>query len=170
MAGFRTAAGPAAGAHYAARTKSPDKLIVVDMGGTSFDVCMLRDGEPVMSSDIKVAEQPIGVNGVEVLSVGDGGGSIGWIDSGNSLRVGPRSAGSQPGPACYGRGGKEPTVTDANLALGRIPPHLLDGEIEIVTELAIEAIRKHIAEPQGIDVIAAALAILAIVKNNMVVA
>ena len=66
------------------------------MGGTSFDVCMLRDGEPVMSTDIQVANQPIGVNGVEVLSVGAGGGSIAWIDSGNSLRVGPQSAGSQP--------------------------------------------------------------------------
>jgi N-methylhydantoinase A len=114
------AAGPAAGAHYASTTKAPDKLIVVDMGGTSFDVCLLRDGEAVMSSDIKVADQPIGVNGVEVLSVGAGGGSIAWIDSGNSLRVGPRSAGSQPGPACYGRGGMEPAVTDANLVVGRM--------------------------------------------------
>ena len=88
--------------------KPPDRLIIIDMGGTSFDVCMLRDSEPVMSTDIRVAHQPIGVNGVEVLSIGAGGGSIAWLDSGKALRVGPHSAGSQPGPACYGRGGRAP--------------------------------------------------------------
>ena len=109
------AAGPAAGAHYASDTKAPDRLIIIDMGGTSFDVCMLRDSEPVMSTDIKVAHQPIGVNGVEVLSIGAGGGSIAWLDSGKALRVGPAErgfpAGSgllRPGRPCAGRHRRQP--------------------------------------------------------------
>lgn len=165
------AAGPAAGAHYASSTKSPDRLIVVDMGGTSFDVCLLRDGEAVMSSDIKVADQPIGVNGVEVLSVGAGGGSIAWIDSGNSLRVGPRSAGSQPGPACYGRGGVEPAVTDANLVTGRMAAGaFLGGRRSLDMDLAVKAIDTCIATPLGLDVHTAAAGILTIVNSNMATA
>ena len=165
------AAGPAAGAHYASSTKAPDRLIVVDMGGTSFDVCLLRDGEAVMSSDIRVADQPIGVNGVEVLSVGAGGGSIAWIDSGNSLRVGPRSAGSQPGPACYGRGGREPAVTDANLVVGRMAASaFLGGRRSLDMQLATQAIETHIAKPLGLDVQTAAAGILTIVNSNMATA
>ncbi|MGB1883250.1 MAG: hydantoinase/oxoprolinase family protein [Gammaproteobacteria bacterium] len=165
------AAGPAAGAHYAATTKAPDKLIVVDMGGTSFDVCLLRDGEAVMSSDIQVANQPIGVNGVEVLSVGAGGGSIAWIDSGNSLRVGPQSAGSQPGPACYGRGGEQPAVTDANLVSGRMAAGaFLGGRRSLETELAVSAIENHVAKPLDLSVKAAAAGIITIVNSNMATA
>lgn len=165
------AAGPAAGAHYAANTKAPDRLIVVDMGGTSFDVCLLRDGEAVMSSDIKVADQPIGVNGVEVLSVGAGGGSIAWIDNGGSLRVGPRSAGSQPGPACYGRGGTEPAVTDANLVVGRMAAGaFLGGRRSLDMDLAIKAIDTQVAKPLGLDVNTAAAGILTIVNSNMATA
>ena len=165
------AAGPAAGAHYAAETKSPDRLIVVDMGGTSFDVCLLRDGQAVMSSDIKVADQPIGVNGVEVLSVGAGGGSIAWIDSGRSLRVGPQSAGSQPGPACYGRGGTEPAVTDANLVTGRMAAGaFLGGRRALDMDLAIAAIDTHVAAPLGLDVSTAAAGIITIVNSNMATA
>ncbi len=162
------AAGPAAGAHYASNTKAPDRLIIVDMGGTSFDVCMLRDGEPVMSTDIHVADQPLGVNGVEVLSVGAGGGSIAWIDSGNSLRVGPRSAGSQPGPACYGRGGREPAVTDANLMVGRMAPGaFLGGRRSLDLGLAERAIQEQIAGPLGISAREAAAGIITIVNSNM---
>ncbi len=162
------AAGPAAAAYYAADTKAPDHLIVIDMGGTSFDVCMLRDGEPVMSTDIKVADQPIGVNGVEVLSIGAGGGSIAWLDSGQSLRVGPRSAGSQPGPACYGRGGSEPAVTDANLVVGRMAAGaFLGGRRVLDIDLAEKAIERHIAKPIGLGVREAAAGILTIVNSNM---
>ncbi len=162
------AAGPAAGAHYASHTHSPDRLIIVDMGGTSFDVCLLRDGEPVMSTDIKVADQPIGVNGVEVLSVGAGGGSIAWIDSGNVLRVGPRSAGSQPGPSCYGRGGTQPTVTDANLVAGRMAAGaFLGGRRSLDRDLAEQAIAGHVAGPLGLDVQGAAAGIITIVNANM---
>lgn len=165
------AAGPAAGAHYAASTKAPDRLIVIDMGGTSFDVCLLRDGEAVMSSDIRGAGQPIGVNGVEVLSVGAGGGSIAWIDSGSSLRVGPRSAGSQPGPACYGRGGSEPAVTDANLVVGRMAASaFLGGRRSLDIKLAANAIETHIAQPLGLDAQTAAAGILTIVNSNMATA
>jgi N-methylhydantoinase A len=132
---------------------------------------LLRDGEAVMSSDIKVADQPIGVNGVEVLSVGAGGGSIAWIDSGNSMRVGPRSAGSQPGPACYGRGGTEPAVTDANLVVGRMAAGaFLGGRRSLDMDLAVKAIDTHIATPLGLDVHAAAAGILTIVNSNMATA
>lgn len=162
------AAGPAAGAHYAAATKAPDRLIIVDMGGTSFDVCMLRDGEPVMSTNIQVADQPIGVNGVEVLSIGAGGGSVAWIDSGGSLRVGPRSAGSQPGPACYGRGGREPAVTDANLVVGRMSAGaFLGGRRSLDVSLAERAIDEKIAKPLGLSVRDAAAGILTLVNSNM---
>ena len=162
------AAGPAAGAFYASNTKAPDRLIIVDMGGTSFDVCLLRDGEPVMSTEIQVADQPIGVNGVEVLSVGAGGGSIAWIDSGNSLRVGPRSAGSQPGPACYGRGGREPAVTDANLVVGRMAPGaFLGGRRSLDVGLAERAIEENITEPLGLSVREAAAGIITLVNSNM---
>jgi len=162
------AAGPAAGAHYASDTKTPDRLIIVDMGGTSFDVCMLRDGEPVMSTDIQVANQPIGVNGVEVLSIGAGGGSIAWLDSGDSLRVGPRSAGSQPGPACYGRGGREPAVTDANLVVGRMAADaFLGGRRSLDVGLAGRAIEEKIATPLGLSVREAAAGIITIVNSNM---
>ena len=141
------------------------------MGGTSFDVCLLRDGEAVMSSDIKVADQPIGVNGVEVLSVGAGGGSIAWIDSGNSLRVGPRSAGSQPGPACYDRGGVEPAVTDANLVTGRMAAGaFLGGRRSLNVDLAVKAIDDYVATPLGLDVPTAAAGILTIVNSNMATA
>ena len=162
------AAGPAAGAHYASNTKAPDRLIIVDMGGTSFDVCLLRDGEPVMSTEIQVADQPIGVNGVEVLSVGAGGGSIAWIDSGNSLRVGPRSAVSQPGPACYGRGGVEPAVTDANLVVGRMSASaFLGGRRSLDIGLAEQAIEQRIAKPLGLSVLEAAAGIITLVNSNM---
>jgi len=165
------AAGPAAGAHYAANTQAPDRLIVVDMGGTSFDVCLLRDGQPVMSSAIKVADQPIGVNGVEVLSIGAGGGSIAWVDSGNSLRVGPRSAGSQPGPACYGRGGVEPAVTDANLVAGRMSSGaFLGGRRALDAQLATRAIDTYVGRPLGLDTQAAAAGIITIVNANMAMA
>jgi N-methylhydantoinase A len=163
------AAAPAAGAYYASSTRTPENLIIVDMGGTSFDICMLRHGEPVMSTDIKVADQPIGVNSVEVLSIGAGGGSIAWVDSGGELRVGPRSAGSEPGPACYGRGGTMPTVTDANLVAGRMSTGaFLGGRRGLDVELARRAIEEHVARPLGMSVTDAAMGILTIVNNNMV--
>ncbi|WP_277555026.1 hydantoinase/oxoprolinase family protein [Halobaculum limi] len=117
--------GPAAGVrgatHVAGRRGSPD-LITMDMGGTSCDVSLVRDGDPLVTTDTEVGEYPVSVPTVDIHTVGAGGGSIGYVDKGGALRVGPQSAGAQPGPVCYNRGGDRPTVTDAHLVLGRIDP------------------------------------------------
>ncbi|MXR39960.1 hydantoinase/oxoprolinase family protein [Halobaculum sp. WSA2] len=117
--------GPAAGvrgATHVAGRRGVDDLITMDMGGTSCDVSLVRDGEPLVTTDTEVGEYPVSVPTVDIHTVGAGGGSIGYVDTGGALRVGPRSAGAQPGPVCYNRGGTEPTVTDAHLVLGRIDP------------------------------------------------
>ena len=115
--------GPAAGVVGASATASAadrDGLITFDMGGTSSDVSLVRDGEVERTTESAIADRPIGTPMVDVETVGAGGGSIAWVDSGGALRIGPRSAGAEPGPACYGKGGTEPTVTDANLVLGYV--------------------------------------------------
>ena len=105
---------------------------------------------------------------MDIHTIGSGGGSIAWIDSGGALQVGPRSAGSNPGPACYGRGGEEPTVTDVNVFLGYInPDNFLGGEMKLDRSLAEKAIRTRIAEPLGISTVEAALAISQIVNSDM---
>jgi N-methylhydantoinase A len=122
--------GPAAGAVGAARVASlagfPD-AIAFDMGGTSTDVCLVTDGRAERASERAVGGLPIRLPTVDIHTVGAGGGSIVWRDAGGALRVGPQSAGARPGPACYGRGGTEATVTDANLLLGRVPERLAGG-------------------------------------------
>lgn len=126
--------GPAGGVAYAgylAETTRERSIICADMGGTSFDVSIVEDGEGLVTREYELEfEMPIILPMLDIHSVGAGGGSIGWVDTGGSLRVGPRSAGSQPGPACYGTGGSEPTVTDANLLLGRLEP-TLGGKINL---------------------------------------
>jgi N-methylhydantoinase A len=122
--------GPAAGvvgAARVARLAGVEKAISLDMGGTSTDVCLIAGGEAGRSGEREVGGFPIRLPTVDLQTVGAGGGSIAWRDAGGALRVGPRSAGADPGPACYGRGGVEPTVTDANLALGRLPETLAGG-------------------------------------------
>ena len=162
------AAAPTAGRPYAERFGVEDALIV-DMGGTSFDVSMIRKGRTRMSRGLRVADQPLGVAGVEVLSVGAGGGSIAWLDSGGALRVGPQSAGAVPGPACYGQGGQEPTVTDANVAVGYLKPEaFLGGRQHLDAAAARASIRDRIAEPLGLEIEEAAGGILEIVNTNMV--
>lgn len=120
--------GPAGGVAYASymsRTTSFRNIIQTDVGGTSFDTSIVEDGQGLITRNYELQwEVPVSVPMLDIHSVGAGGGSIGWIDEGGSLRVGPRSAGSEPGPACYGRGGTEPTITDANLVLGRLEPTL----------------------------------------------
>src|SRR5205814_4027168 len=101
--------------------------IAFDMGGTSTDVCLISGGRAERASERAVGGLPIRLPAVDLHTVGAGGGSIAWVDAGGALRVGPRSAGAHPGPACYGRGGEEPTVTDANLLLGRLPARLAGG-------------------------------------------
>jgi N-methylhydantoinase A len=127
------AGGAAAAALIAERTGVPD-LLCFDMGGTSCDVCVVEDGRVRETAGREVGGRPLTLPMVDIHTVGAGGGSIGWIDPGGALRVGPRSAGADPGPACYGRGGTEPTVTDANLVLG-----LLDRETPLAGGVALDA-------------------------------
>jgi len=162
------AAAPAAARHVSRRVGAED-LITADMGGTSFDVCVIKGNETPLSRQIQVEHQPIGVQGVEVHSVGAGGGSIAWIDSGGALRVGPQSAGATPGPAAYAKGGELPTVTDANVVLGYLSPEsFLGGRRALDRSLSEAAIAKHVAEPLGSDVLAAAAGVIEVVNANMV--
>jgi N-methylhydantoinase A len=122
--------GPAAGAVGAARIArlaGVEDALSLDMGGTSTDVCLIRGGEAGRTSEREVAGLPLRLPTVDLQTVGAGGGSVVWRDAGGALRVGPESAGADPGPACYGRGGERPTVTDANLLLGRLPERLAGG-------------------------------------------
>jgi N-methylhydantoinase A len=165
--GSGPAAGPSAGLRVGSREGEQD-LMVVDMGGTSFDVSLISDGAFTMSRELQVEGMPIGVAAVEVHSVGAGGGSIAWIDAGGMLRVGPRSAGADPGPACYGLGGEEPTVTDANVILGYLnPEYFLGGRMRLDRERSERAMER-IARPLDLDVVEAAAAVYRIVNTNMV--
>ena len=167
---YALASGPAAAPAAALYDAPPDGggLITADVGGTSFDVSMVREGRVATSRDLRVDEQPIGVSGVDVHSIGAGGGSIAWVDSGGALRVGPQSAGAVPGPACYGIG-EQATVTDANVVLGYLQPTaFLGGRRTLAAERAAEAIERHVAAPLSIDPVAAAAGILAVADANMV--
>ena len=138
-------------------------IISTDVGGTTFLVGLVVDGEPVRTSQTIINHHPINVPTLEVHAIGSGGGAIAWIDRGGNLQVGPRSAQSVPGPACYGAGGVEPTNTDANLVLGILPETgLVGGRKKLDVEASREAIRSHIAEPLGLSVEDAAAAIYAI--------
>ena len=162
--------GPAAGVRGAAFVGAAAgcrDLIAIDMGGTSADVCLVRDAAPAITKDGEIGPFPLPIPMVDIHTIGAGGGSIASVTEDGSLVVGPKSAGADPGPACYGRGGEEPTVTDANLLLGRIPPHLLDGEISLDRARAEAALRERVAQPLGIGVMEAAHGVLAIVNNNM---
>ncbi|MEJ8571423.1 hydantoinase/oxoprolinase family protein [Microbaculum marinum] len=144
-------------------------VITVDMGGTSFDITLTKDGRTNISKGIDFQRYRLGVPMIQVETLGAGGGSIGWIDSLGLLQVGPQSAGADPGPACYGTGGTEPTVTDANVVLGYVNQEaLLGGRMPIHRDKAFEAIKTHIADPLGISVERAAYGIFTIVNNNMV--
>lgn len=146
-----------------------DNVITVDMGGTSFDITLSKGGRTNFSKDTDFLRYRIGVPMIQVETLGAGGGSIAYLDDFGMLQVGPRSAGANPGPVCYGKGGTEPTVTDANLALGYLADGaLLGGSIRLNREAAIEAIRRKVAEPLGISVERAALGIITLVNLNMV--
>ncbi|WP_251343997.1 hydantoinase/oxoprolinase family protein [Haloplanus halophilus] len=161
--------GPAAGvrgASHVAGEAGFDDVLTMDMGGTSCDVSLVRDGDPVVTTEGTVGEYPVTVPMVDVHTIGAGGGSIAWVDEGGSLRVGPRSAGADPGPICYGRGGTEPTVTDAHLLLGRIDPGVFfEGSADEST--VREAVRERLAEPLDLSVEAAAQGILEVANANM---
>ena len=161
------ASAPQAGQFVCAPFKQKN-VITVDMGGTSFDITLTKDGITNLNKNIDFLRYRIGVPMIQVETLGAGGGSIGWIDSLGILQVGPQSAGSQPGPACYGQGGEEPTTSDANLVLGYLNPDgLLGGKLPLSVEKARAAMRK-VAEPLGLTIEQAAYGMYTIVNNNMV--
>ena len=159
-----------------------EQVVSLDMGGTTAKTGIARRGRPDITHDFHVggsggsggsrarASYPVKIPVVDMAEVGSGGGSIASVDSGGALRVGPRSAGSVPGPACYGRGGTEPTVTDANLLLGYLRPGPLSGGISLDPALSEKAIQSAIAGPLGVDVVAAARAIHDIANATMAAA
>jgi N-methylhydantoinase B len=141
--------GPAAGAlgaAFLARAAGFERILTMDAGGTSTDVCLVEGGEPGLTTDGAVGRFPVKVPMIDLVTVGTGGGSIAWRAPEGGLRVGPASAGADPGPMCYGRGGTRPTVTDAQLVLGRIPPRLLGGEVSLSPDLARKGIEALAAE------------------------
>lgn len=142
-------------------------IIAVDMGGTSFDAAIIRDGRPAMLPSAQLAGFEFLMPMLDLATIGAGGGSIATVDAVGSLHVGPRSAGSVPGPVCYGRGGVEPTFTDAALVAGLLPADLLGGRMELSVAAARDAIASHIAEPLGLCVEDAAAGILAVVEGKM---
>ena len=142
-------------------------IITSDMGGTSFDVGLIVDGQPILETSREVGRFHVALPSIKVTAIGSGGGSIARIAAGH-LTVGPDSAGSEPGPACYGRGGAEPTITDADVVLGIIDPdYFLGGEMAIDVALATRAIAEKIARPLGLDVYAAAAGIREVANNQM---
>src|SRR4051812_36036267 len=135
--------GPAAGALGAALiagTAGFDRVLTCDGGGTSTDVTVVIDGEPTLTTEGSVGDYPSKIPMIDVVTVGAGGGSIAWLSPEGTLKVGPKSAGADPGPICYPNGGDQPTVTDAHVVLGRIPPHLLGGEIPLSVEAAFDGL------------------------------
>ncbi len=161
------AGGPKAGMFYA-NIHGINDIITVDMGGTSFDACVVRNGKPEITSENRVAGYVTAVPSLAIHTIGAGGGSIAHIDPGGILRVGPESAGAEPGPACYGIGGEEPTVTDANLILGYLnPDYFLGGRMKIYPDKAEEAIKKKVAQPLGLDAFRTAYGIYKVVNTNM---
>jgi N-methylhydantoinase A len=160
-------AGGVAGSRYATHLLGTDNLIPFDMGGTSTDICLIVDGEPALVSGRGIGGHRLALNSLDIVSLGAGGGSIGRVDAGGILHVGPESAGAMPGPACYGRGGAEPTVTDANLVLGYLDPaHFLGGSAELDAAAANGALDRLAADLK-IDRIAAAEGVHRVVNTNM---
>lgn len=160
--------GGVSGAAYLARIIDQPNIITFDMGGTSTDVSVVADGKIEIGNGRSIDGLPIKSIAVDVHTIGAGGSSIAWLDNGGLLRVGPHSAGAKPGPACYGIGGVDPTVTDANVLLERLSQHhLLGGTLRIDADRSTEAIGHAIAGPKAISVTEAAMAILAISNTNI---
>ncbi|MFH1929386.1 MAG: hydantoinase/oxoprolinase family protein [Chloroflexota bacterium] len=160
-------AGAVGGTFFAAEMGEPN-LIVMDMGGTSYDVSLIKDGAFSMTTEGEIARYRVALPMIDIHTIGAGGGSIAYVDKGSMLKVGPESAGADPGPACYGKGGTRPTTTDANVVLGYINPDFyLGGELTIDREAAEETVRQEIAAPLGIDPIEAAYGIYRLVNTNM---
>jgi N-methylhydantoinase A len=155
------------GAHALARAVGLANVVCADVGGTSYDVALIEDGEILERTGTEIGRRPIVGPTIDIVSIGAGGGSIAWIDDRGALRVGPQSAGARPGPACFGLGGTEPTVTDCHLVLGRLDPAtFLGARMRLDVEAADRAIRS-VAEPLGLEPVAAADGVLAIAETNM---
>lgn len=165
--------GPAAGVVAATelgRLTNENQLLTFDMGGTSTDISVIVDGRVLETSEGRIAGQDIASPMLKVRTLGAGGGTIAWIGKDGLLKVGPQSAGAVPGPACYGRGGELPTVTDANLVLGALSASVpLAGKYRLDADAAYQAIETHVAKPLGLDVVTAAAGILRIVNTNMAI-
>ena len=163
--------GPAAGVIGGQTTGAAagrEDLITLDVGGTSSDIALVSGAKPLIRSEGVIAGFPVRVPMVDVNAIGAGGGSVAWLDDAGGLRVGPRSAGSDPGPACYARGGREPTVTDASVVLGYLDPrYFAGGAIGLDVERARDAIRDCIAEPLGLAIEDAAAGIHQVVNAQM---
>jgi N-methylhydantoinase A len=162
--------GPAAGVQGAAHVAGLagfDDVLTMDMGGTSCDVSLVREGDPVVSTDVEVGDYPVAIPMTDVHTIGAGGGSIAWLDEGGALRVGPKSAGAQPGPVCYGRGGTKPTVTDAHVLLGRLDPERFEVDLSVDVEAVEHAIETTVADPLDRSLEAAAQGILDVANANM---
>jgi N-methylhydantoinase A len=173
--GSGPAAAPVGGRHFARTDAGSDYAIVTDAGGTTYDVGLIRHGQIPWTRETMVGHPKqghmTGFPSVDVRSGGAGGGSIGWVDEGGLLHVGPQSAGADPGPVCWGRGGTRPTVTDACVVLGYLDPdYFLGGEMRIDRAMAEEAIRRDVAGPLGLDTDQAAAAILDLACERMVTA
>jgi N-methylhydantoinase A len=162
--------GPAAGvvgAREVCAAAGIRDLITVDIGGTSADICLVKDGRIGLTQNGHVGEWPLPLPMVDMVTIGAGGGSLARVNGG-ALTVGPQSAGAEPGPAAYGRGGREATVTDAHVVLGHLPARLLGGRMALDVAAAREAVARTVAEPLGLSLEEAARGILAIVDNHMV--
>ncbi len=162
--------GPAAGVRGAAHVAGLagyEDVLTMDMGGTSCDVSLVRDGDPVVSTEVTVGDYPVAIPMIDVHTIGAGGGSIAWLDDGGALRVGPRSAGAEPGPICYGHGGTEPTVTDAHAVLGRLEPSRFGADLGGERSRVEAAIGERIGGPLDRSVAGAAQGILDVANANM---
>ncbi|MEA2936909.1 MAG: N-methylhydantoinase, partial [Alphaproteobacteria bacterium] len=163
--------GPAAGAQASAYLAAQDAragLVTLDMGGTSADIAFIEGGVPLETTEGVIARRQIDVPALDMTSISAGGGSIAWIDNGGFLNVGPQSAGADPGPACYGRGGARPTVTDADVVCGYLnPDYFLGGAQALDVAASRAALKAHVAEPLKMDVLDAAAGIQRIVDMRM---
>jgi N-methylhydantoinase A len=166
-----TLSGPAAGvigAKAEGQASGYKDILSIDIGGTSSDIAMIRDGQSAITSEADIGGYKVRVPMLDIVTLGAGGGSIAWLDAAGGLKVGPQSAGAEPGPACYGHGGMEPTVTDASVVLGYLnPAYFAGGTMELETELARRAIKDRIADPMNLSVEHAAAGIHRIANAHM---
>ena len=162
--------GPIAGViagNYLAGLLGEKNIITFDIGGTSTDVALIQNNTIKFTTESHIEGYPISIPSVDLSFIGAGGGSIAWVDKGGALKVGPVSAGADPGPVCYGRGGKLPTMTDANLVTGRIRPEIFEENLDNAMEKTRAAIDEYIAKPLGLGVVEAAEGIIDVINSNM---